>query len=133
MTNSTDLGKTVAILHRHHIDVQARIEQRQYPLEGYIDILKAMLEAFHDAGYNDAAIAFAHSGHPLTHESGAYVRLHPVVVHDGAVYDPLLRSREPLAVATYLQRAFPDDHAQTRLWGETTKGDYRTDLLKEAA
>ncbi len=133
MTKPTDLGKTVAILHSHHVDVQARLEQRQYPLDGYLDNVQKMLGEFHKAGYRDAAIAVAHSGHPLTHESGAYVRIHRVVVHDGAVYDPLFRGNEPLPIDTYLKRVFPDDHAETRLWGKTTRGDYRTNLLEKAA
>lgn len=135
MTNQTgtDLGQTVAILHRHHIDVQARIRQREYPLWGYFDTLKAMLGEFHSAGYRDAVIAIAHSGQHLTHESGAYVRMHPVVVHDGAVYDPLFRGREAIPVEAYLGRAFPDDHDEARLWGKTMSGDYRRDLLQKEA
>ena len=128
-----DLEQTVAILHRHHVDVQARIQAGEYPLKGYVDTLKAMLAEFHEAGYRDAAIAVAHSGHPLTHESGVYVRLHPVVVCDGAVYDPLFRGREALPADAYLQRVFPHDHDEARLWGQTTKGDYRRNLLEREA
>lgn len=126
-----DLETTVGILHQFHVQAE-----RTCPVRGYTETVKQMLDAFHKKGYEDAELAYAAANRvpfgyrrepvhqPITHESGAYLQHHAVVLWRGNVYDPLYTRREPIPLDRYAEHVFSEDNV--RLWKETSPDNYTT-------
>lgn len=130
------LEKTVGILHAFFVDVQATLREGKNPLQKYRERIMNMLLDFQYNGCSDAEVLavtssatepLPHKGRdtePLTHESGAYLRVHYVIQSGGMIFDPLYIGKEPLPLEQYAKRVFAG--SDVCLWRETTQDNYTT-------